>query len=119
MSPNQAAALDALLLTRDPFPVVNAENAVSTGGDRNTRVILFVTNLQLAQGETASAVVVILVDANNQKYEVAAEQVRTVANFPFTEVIFRLPNNLPVGTCTVSVKAHGQTSNVGTIRIRL
>jgi hypothetical protein len=113
------AALDAMLLTRDPFPVVNAANVLNKGPDRNTRVILFVMNLQLAQGETASAVVVSLVDANNHSYQVAAEQVQPVTNFPFTEVIFRLPDNLPVGTCTLSVKAHGQISNVGTIRIRI
>jgi Tol biopolymer transport system component len=118
-SPNQAAALDAVLLTRDPFAVINTDNVVNTGSDRNTRVILFVMNLQLAQGETASAVVVNLVDANNHSYEVTAEQVQPVTNFPFTEVIFRLPDNLPVGTCTVLVKAHGQISNVGTIRIKI
>jgi hypothetical protein len=118
-SPNQAVALDAVLLTRDPFPVVNPDNVVSPGNDRNTRVILFLINLQLAQGEAASTVVVTLVDANNHSYDVPAEQVQAVTNFPFTEVIFRLPDNLPVGTCTVLVKAHGQTSNVGTIRIRL
>jgi hypothetical protein len=118
-SANQVAALDAMLLTRDPFPVVNAANVLNKGPDRNTRVILFVMNLQLAQGETASAVVVSLVDANNHSYQVAAEQVQPVTNFPFTEVIFRLPDNLPVGTCTLSVKAHGQISNVGTIRIRI
>ena len=117
-SPNQAAALDAVLLTRDPFSVVNPDNVVNQGADRNTRVVLFVMNLQLAQGETASAVVVNLVDANNHSYEVTAEQVQPLTNFPFTEVIFRLPDNLPVGICTVLVKAHGQTSNVGTIRIK-
>jgi Calx-beta domain-containing protein len=116
-SPNQAAALDSVLLTRDPFQVVNAANVMNVGADRNTRVILFVTNLQLAQGETASAVVVNLVDANNHSYEVTAEDVRPVPNFPFTEVVFRLPDNLPVGTCTVSVKAHGQIGSAGTIRI--
>jgi Tol biopolymer transport system component len=117
-SPNQAAALDAILLIRDPFPVINSANVVSPGADPNTRVILFVINLQMAQGEAPSAVVVNLVDETNHSYAVAAEQVQTVTNFPFTEVIFRLPDTLPVGTCTVSVKAHGQTSNVGTIRIR-
>jgi hypothetical protein len=117
-SPNQAAALDSVLLTRDPFSVVNPANVVSPAGDRNTRVILFVINLQLAQGETASTVVVTLVDANNHSYEVPAEQVLALTNFPFTEVIFRLPDTLPVGTCTVSVKAHGQSSTVGTIRIK-
>jgi hypothetical protein len=115
---NQALALDSMLLTRDPFPVVNADNVLNTGVDRNTRVILLVMNLQLAQGETASAVVVNLVDTNSTNRELPATDVRAVTNFSFTQVIFRLPDNLPVGTYVLSVKAHGQTSNAGTIRIR-
>jgi hypothetical protein len=75
-------------------------------------------NLQLAQGETASAVVVNLVDTNSTNRELPATDVRAVTNFSFTQVIFRLPDNLPVGTYVLSVKAHGQTSNAGTIRIR-
>jgi hypothetical protein len=82
-------------------------------------LVIFVANLQLAQGEPSSAVVVNLVDANNQSYDIAAEDVRPVPNFDFAQVIFRLPDNLPAGTCTIKVKAHGQVSNAGTIRIRI
>jgi Zn-dependent metalloprotease len=115
-SPSQAAALDGMLFIRDPFPVVNVLNP---GFDKNTRVIIYTTNLQLAPGETASAVVVNLIDSNNQSYDVAAEDVRSVPNSAFTQVIFRLPTSLAVGTCTIKVKAYGQVSNAGTIRIRL
>jgi hypothetical protein len=76
-------------------------------------------NLQLAQGETSSSVVVNLTDSNNQSYDVAAEDVRPVPNVNFTQVIFRLPDSLPSGTCIVTVKARGQVSNAGTIRIRI
>jgi hypothetical protein len=116
---NQAAALDSVLFTRDPFPVVNGANLLNLGADRNTRVILFVMNLQLTQGEPASSVVVNLIDNNNQTYDVAAEDVRLVPNLNFVQVIFRLPDNLAVGTCTITVKAPGQLSNSGTIRIRI
>jgi hypothetical protein len=75
-------------------------------------------NLQLLQGESSSAVAVSLIDSNNQTYEIAAEDVRPVPNFPFTQVIFRLPDNTSVGTCSITLKAHGQTSNSGSIRIR-
>jgi subtilisin family serine protease len=115
----QVAALDSVLFLRDPFPVVNGADLLNLGVDRNTRVLLFVMNLQLAQGETSASVVVNLIDNNNQSYDVAAEDVRLVPNFQFTQVIFRLPNNLPAGTCTIIVKAHGQFSNAGTIRIRI
>jgi hypothetical protein len=48
---DQVAALDSLLFLRDPFPVVNSADVLNLGVDRNTRVVVFVTNLQLAQGE--------------------------------------------------------------------
>lgn len=118
-SSSQVAALDSMSFLRDPFPVVNGADLLNLGGDRNTRVIIFAANLQLAQGETSSSVVVNLVDSNNQSYDIAAEDVRPVPNFDFTQVIFRLPNNLPAGTYTIKVKAHGQVSNAGTIRTRI
>ncbi len=73
------------------------------------------TNLQLAQGES---VVVNLVDSQNQSYDITAEDVRPVPNFNFTQVIFRLPDTLAAGACTITVKAHSQVSNSGTMRIR-
>jgi len=115
---DQVTALDSLLLTRDPFPVVNAADLLNLGVDRNTRVIVFAMNLQLLQGESSAAVKVTLVDSNNQSYDLAAEDVRPVPNSPFTQVVFRLPDNASVGTCIITLKAHGQTSNSGSIRIR-
>lgn len=114
----QVAALDSVVFLRDPFAVINGSNFFTPSNDGNTRLVIFVMNLQLAQGETASAVTVNLVDANNQSYDVAAEDVRAVSNFSFTQVVFRLPNNLAVGTCTLRVRAHGLTSNAGVLRIR-
>src|SRR6185369_2386456 len=73
-APNQVAAVDSVLFVRDPFPVVSS---LTQSSDRNTRVMIFVATLQLAQGEPASAVEVNLVASNNQTYDVAAEDVRT------------------------------------------
>jgi Calx-beta domain-containing protein/fibronectin type III domain protein len=114
---NQAAALESLLLIRDPFHVQSVEDWWNLGPDRNTRVILLVNNLQLNPGELPSAVQVSLVDANNQTFDVNAEDVRPVSVLGFANVTFRLPNNLAAGVCTVTVKAHSQVSNTGTIRI--
>lgn len=114
---NQVAALDSVLLTRGPFPVVNGADLLNLGADRNTRVILFVMNIQPPQGQPAPSVVVHLVDSNNQTYDVSAEDVRLVQNLNFAQVIFRLPDNLAAGTCTITVKALGQFSNSGTIKI--
>jgi hypothetical protein len=116
---NQVAAIDSILFLTDPFLVVNGANLLNLGVDRNTRIIVFAKTLQLAQGETSSSVVVNLIDSNNHSYDISAEDVRLVPNFDFTQVIFRLPDNLPAGTCTIIIKAHGQVSNPGTIRIRI
>ena len=115
---DQLASMDSALLVRDPFPVVNEANGLNLGSDRNTRVIVFVRNLPLSQSESPTAVSVILVDSNKQTYEPTAEGVRAIDNTDFTQVIFRLPDNLAPGACTVTLKAHGQTSNSGTIRIK-
>lgn len=113
----QAAALDSLLFTRDPFHVLSLAPSLYLGADLNTRVTIFATNLSLNSGETASAVVVALVASNGQSYNLPAEDVRVVPGFNFTQVTFRLPEELSPGTCLVAIKAQGQTSNTGTIRI--
>lgn len=116
--PNQIAALDSLLLLRDPFPIVNTKQILANQGtDRNTRLLFFVKNLQLAQGETANAVRIHLIDAFGQTFDGPAEDVRTMPNSDFTQVKFRLPDNLTPGICTVWIEAHAQLSNQGFIRI--
>jgi outer membrane protein assembly factor BamB len=115
---NQVTALDSVFFTRDPFPVVSVADLLNPVADRNTRVVVFAMNLQLLPGEGSSAVTVSLVDSNNQSFDIAAEDVRPVPNFPFTQVVFRLPDNISVGTCIITLKAPGQTSNSGSIRIR-
>ncbi|HEX7773742.1 MAG TPA: chitobiase/beta-hexosaminidase C-terminal domain-containing protein, partial [Pyrinomonadaceae bacterium] len=114
---DQAAALDWLAFMRDPFPVVNLGDLLNQGSDHNTRVLVFLRNLQLSQGETAAAVIVNLVDSN-QSFDVFAEQVVAIPNTDLVQVTFRLPNNLASGTCTVRVKHQLRTSNAGTIRIK-
>ena len=113
----QAAALDSMLALRDPFPVVNVLNLLNTGADKNTRVHLFVRNLQLGQGETAASVVVRLIASNNQSHDIPAEAVMPVQNTDFAQVTFRLPNGLPSGKCIVEVRAQGRSTNSGTFRI--
>lgn len=115
---DQIAAVDSLLFLRDPFPVHNGDDLLNLGSDRNTRVVLTVTNLRLAIGEDAASVVVNLVDSTNLSQDIPAEDVRLVPDTNFTQVTFRLPDNLPAGTATIKVNAHGQLTNPGTIRIR-
>jgi hypothetical protein len=116
-APQQAAAIDSLLFIRDPFKVKTATPWLGLPPDQNTVVMIFAQNLRLNQGETAANVIVNLVDGNNQSFDVPAANVRAVPNVDLTQVTFRLPNTLAPGTCKVTIKAHGQTSNMGTIRI--
>ena len=117
-TPNQLPVLDASLFIRDPFPVVNTLSPFF-GGDLSTRVMIFASKLQLAQGDSSSSLMVNLIDSNNKTYDVPAEDVRPVPNFPFVQIIFRLPDNLPVGVCTVKLTLRGETSNLGAFRIRI
>lgn len=113
----QAAALDAILAVRDPFRVVGIPEWFPTGIDKNTRVVLFARNLQLNPGELPAGVIVRFTSSTSQIFEVLAEDVRLIPNSEFTQVIVRLPNNLPSGTHTVFIRAHNRVSNSGTIRI--
>jgi hypothetical protein len=54
----------------------------------------------------------------NEAYNLPAEDVRPVISTNFAQVVFRLPDALAPGTCTIRVKARGQESNLGTIRIK-
>ena len=113
---NQALAFDSVLLVRDPFRVLSIAQWLNLGTDRNTRLTVVALNLTLNAGETASAVTITL-DSGNQSRDIVAEDVRALPNSIFTQITFRLPDNLPAGTYQVTIKAHGQTSNTGTIRI--
>jgi hypothetical protein len=115
---NSAVALDSVLFTRDPFSVLNPSNLLNRSSDRNTRLVIFASNLHLSAGEPSSAVIVNLIDGSNQSFDVSAEYVEQVPGLDFTQVVFRLPDKLAAGTCTLQLRAHGQFSNVGTIRIK-
>lgn len=115
--PQQAAAFDSFLFTRDPFPVKRVAGWFNFPPGQNTIVMIFAQNLRLNQGETAADVIVNLVDANNQSFAVPAADVRAVPNVDLTQILFRLPDTLAPGTCKVTITAHGQTGNMGTIRI--
>ena len=116
-APQQVAALESVYFTRDPFRVESISAAFSPVPGQRTIVMLFAQNLRLNQGETVSNVLINLVDGNNQSFDVPATDVRAVPNVDLTQVLFLLPDGLAPGTCKVTIKAHGQASNTGTIRI--
>jgi len=108
----QVTALDALLMLRDPFPVVSPGNLL-LGADKNTRVVVLVRNL--LPGTTAT---VHLVDANGQVFNLPAIDQRPLSDFEFSQVVFRLPDTLAAGPCAIEIRASGLVSNLGTIRIK-
>ena len=116
-APDQAAALDAVLQTRDPFRLLSDMSWLPNLNDHSTRVTLIAKNLELNPGESPTAVIVRITAVGGGFFDVPAEDVRPIHDFEFTQVVFRLPNNLPVGTRTVTIRAHGRVSNAGTIRI--
>lgn len=114
---NQGTALDSVWFARDPFTIQGLVDHFNPGTDHNKRLILFAENLTLNQGETAAAVTITLVDGNSQTFTVTAEDVRPLPNTTFSQVVFRLPDNLAAGICLVTINVHGQVSNTGAIRI--
>ncbi|HET9711103.1 MAG TPA: Calx-beta domain-containing protein, partial [Pyrinomonadaceae bacterium] len=114
----QAATLNALLHTRDPFGIIGVPDWWPNSPDKNTRVILFARNLELNPGESPGAVFVRIAGLNTQFFDVPAESVVPIHNFEFTQVVIRLPNDVPVGTRLVTIRAHGRVSNAGTIRVQ-
>ncbi len=115
---NRVAALDSVLFLRDHFLLINPINLLNPLADKNTRLLVFVTNLELQQGDVSSSVMINAVDSNNTSYVVFADDVRPVPNFAFKQVAFRLPDNLPSGELTITLTYGGQSSNSGVIRIQ-
>jgi len=78
-----------------------------------------VRNVDLQPNENISSITVWAEDAQLNQFPMTVEFVGTVAGFDFTQLIVRLPDNLPTGqTLFVSVIVRGQTSNKGRIRMR-
>lgn len=119
---NQAVAFDAVLFLRDPFPVAGIPEWFTSGPDRNTRVMFFVRNLPL--NPDSPSTVAVELRTPNKFFTVPAEDVRSVPNVELTQVVIRLPDDLPAGViCTVNIRVEFQashlnlSSNTGTIRI--
>ena len=81
--------------------------------------MLFGTNLELAQGETLSAITAKAEDAQLNIYPLTVEfAAKPPGMDPLTQIVVKLPDNLPSGsTLLVSVKLRDQTSNKVRIRI--
>ncbi len=114
-----AIALESPAMSRDPFALTNLIN-FSLTNDHQTRLSLFVTNLELLPGENSSAVTARLQDASMNVFPLQVEFVGPVPGVAgLSQVIARLPANTPANQSVfVSVTLHGQTSNLARVRIR-
>jgi hypothetical protein len=116
---DQAAALDSVLFLRDPFPVVNPLNWLSTPFNPNTGVIVFAENLTLAFFETPAAVGITLVDSTNHTFFLSPASISTVtvSGVNLSQINFTLPTGASPGTCTIKLVHQGKSSNTATFRI--
>ena len=114
-----AIALDSPTMLRDPFALVNLLN-FTPGTDQQTRLSLFVTNLDLLPGENSAAVTARLQDAAMNVFPLQVEFVGTVPGIAgLSQVIAKLPANTPTNQSVfVSVTLHGQTSNLARVRMK-
>jgi hypothetical protein len=102
-----ALALDAVLHTRDPFPLIN-DNYF--GAEKRTRINLFLVDLDLYSGETLSIITVQARDAQQRNFVLPVEDLRKVPGFPWlVQLTLLLPSDLIVpNDLSLSVSARGQ-----------
>ena len=110
----RAVALESTTFLSEPFAPTSA---VQFSQDNRTRVILFASNLNLLQGDTAAAVAADAEDGNHIHYPLTVEYIGSVPGFNWmTAVTVRLNDNLgDVGDVLVGINLHGAISN----RVRL
>ena len=102
-------------MIRDPFPLTNTFNFSS---DNRTRVVLFAVNLYLLPGEDSTAVTAQAEDTLLNAYPLTVEFVGKIPGYDWTEVVVKLPDNLPTGQdVLVSITWHARTSNKARFKI--
>lgn len=106
----RAAALDSVTFVRDPFSLTNVHNF---SVDQRTRIMLFVTGIELLPGENISAVQVQLEDSAHHVVPLVVEDLRPVPNLAgISQLVVRLPNSIAAaGDFNVSVTFRGVTGN--------
>lgn len=115
---SRAAALDSVTFTRDPFTVHTPHNFSL---DRQTRIILFASNIELLPGEDASDVTARAEDVQGRVSPLIVENVRKVPGFDWlTQVVVKLPDELDgAGDVQVSISLRGLVSNKAVITVKL
>ena len=112
-----ALALDAVLHTRDPLPIITNSYF---GIDKRTRIKLFLVDADLYSGETVSIFAVQARDAQQRTYDLTVEDLRKVPGSPWlAQLTVLLPSDLMgPNDLILSVSARGQVSNSAKLRIK-
>lgn len=113
----RAAALDAVVLTREPFAPVSLSNLSL---DHGTRIILFVANARLQAGEDSAAVTVTGEDPSLRVYSLPVESAGAVPGLGWlTQVVVRLPESFDGAfDLQLCVRVHGAESNKAPVAVR-
>ena len=113
----QALAMDSVLLTRDPFPLVNTNYF---GTDNRTRIKLLLVDLDLFSGETLSIISVQGIDNSAITHVLPVEDLRMVPGTPWlTQLTLRVPDGIATpNVLTITVTVRGQPSNAATLRLQ-
>jgi len=109
----RAAALDSVLMLREPFPL---SNSLNLSGDQHTRIMFFATGIELTPGET---IVVQAQDSQNRIYPLVVEDVRKVPNLDWlSQIVVRLPDSIDTeGDFQLSITFRGTVGNKALINI--
>lgn len=110
---NNAAALDSVTFVRGPFRKFNANNF---SVDQRTRIILFTSNLGLAQSDLSDPAVLV-VEVNGVNLPVENVGVLSIPGLNSSYVIVRLPDNVPTGQLELRVKLRGVASDARILHI--
>ena len=116
-STERAIALDSVLHTAGPFPIISVQSL--NPGER-TRVMLFAINSDLLVGEDASAVTAQAEDGQHIVHPLPVEYVGKVSGFEWlSQINVSLPDSLAnAGDVQVSIKLRDLTSNKVLIGIK-
>jgi uncharacterized protein (TIGR03437 family) len=116
-SSDQAIALNAATFVREPFSLLTEQNF---GPDKRTRVMLFVSDLELDAGDTISDV---LVTAQNSVVGTVQLPIEYIGKAPFSDSITQIELVLPdglnkAGDVWITVSLHGITTNQARLGIK-
>ena len=112
----RAAALDSVLMMREPFRLGNSLNF---SADHRTRIMLFALGVELSPGESTAAVLVQIEDNQNHVYPLVVEDIRKVPNLDWlSQIVVKLPDAIATeGDFRLSITFRGVTGNKPLIAI--